>query len=112
VLLADGHVHSEWSWDAERGSMEQTCARAVAVGLPAIAFTEHADYTTWRLLRTGSAAEDNLAKIATPEGLLTPPFGSDAHEPRRIVYRFTDAIAMAEVNGFRPGRDACDYWGR
>ncbi len=27
--------------------MEQTCARAVAMGLPAIAFTEHVDYDDW-----------------------------------------------------------------
>ena len=46
VLPADGHVHSEWSWDAVDGSMERT-APAVAMGLPAVAFTEHADYTPW-----------------------------------------------------------------
>jgi histidinol-phosphatase (PHP family) len=47
MLPADGHVHSEWSWDAEAGSMLATCERAVRVGLPAVAFTEHADYTVW-----------------------------------------------------------------
>lgn len=57
MLPADGHVHSEWSYDAPCGSMYRTCARAAAVGLPAIAFTEHADYTTWTAI----------------EGLLTPP---------------------------------------
>ena len=40
VLPAGGHVHSEWSWDAYVGSMERTCARAVELGLPAVAFTE------------------------------------------------------------------------
>jgi histidinol-phosphatase (PHP family) len=44
---ADRHVHSEWSWDAASGEMMETCARAVALGLPAIAFTEHADFTAW-----------------------------------------------------------------
>ncbi|MFC7757916.1 hypothetical protein ACFQY4_07665 [Catellatospora bangladeshensis] len=39
VLPAAGHVHSEWSWDAYVGSMERTCARAVELGLPAVAFT-------------------------------------------------------------------------
>jgi histidinol-phosphatase (PHP family) len=38
VLPADSHVHTEWSWDAPDGSMERTCARAVEIGLPAIAF--------------------------------------------------------------------------
>ncbi|NUR70902.1 MAG: PHP domain-containing protein [Hamadaea sp.] len=47
MLPTDGHVHSEWSWDAFSGDMEQTCAQAVALGLPAIAFTEHVDHTKW-----------------------------------------------------------------
>ena len=37
-------MHTEWSWDAARGDMQATCARALEIGLPAIAFTEHADY--------------------------------------------------------------------
>ncbi|GLY06947.1 MULTISPECIES: PHP domain-containing protein [Actinoplanes] len=46
---ADSHVHSEWSWDAGRrgADMVGTCARAVEIGLPALAFTEHLDLTTW-----------------------------------------------------------------
>ncbi|MEX0426077.1 PHP domain-containing protein [Nocardioides sp. DS6] len=44
-LPADNHVHSEWSWDTRKGDMEATCARAVALGLPSIAFTEHVDHT-------------------------------------------------------------------
>ena len=47
VLPLDGHVHSEWSWDAFAGDMEATCARAVDLGLPAVAFTEHVDHTRW-----------------------------------------------------------------
>ena len=47
VLPPDGHVHTEWSWDAVAGSMERSCARAVDLGLPSIAFTEHADFTRW-----------------------------------------------------------------
>jgi hypothetical protein len=95
ALPADGHVHSEWSWDATDGSMEQTCARAVAMELPAAAFTEHADYTTWSV-RGGTAVS----------------FGSDAHDPASIAHRFTEAAAMAEAIGFRPGRHICDYWPR
>ncbi|HUC25204.1 MAG TPA: PHP domain-containing protein [Streptosporangiaceae bacterium] len=72
VLPADGHVHSQWSWDAVNGSMEQTCARAVAIGLPAVAFTEHADYTPWTL--SGDAYTDqHLNFLARPDGTLTPP---------------------------------------
>jgi histidinol-phosphatase (PHP family) len=45
-LPPDLHVHTEWSYDAPYGSMERSCARAIEIGLPAIAFTEHADFVT------------------------------------------------------------------
>ena len=45
--VPDRHVHTEWSWDSGRGDMIATCARAVELGLPALAFTEHADFTAW-----------------------------------------------------------------
>jgi histidinol-phosphatase (PHP family) len=48
MLPADNHVHSEFSWDTGvNASMEGACRRAVEVGLPAIAFTEHVDFTGW-----------------------------------------------------------------
>jgi histidinol-phosphatase (PHP family) len=40
----DLHVHTQFSWDAPRGDMEASCRRALEIGLPAIAFTEHADF--------------------------------------------------------------------
>jgi len=56
TLPADGHVHSEWSWDtggpasAAAGRMRRTCDRAVRIGLPAIVFTEHLDLEdAWRV---------------------------------------------------------------
>jgi histidinol-phosphatase (PHP family) len=73
TLPADGHVHSEWSWDALRGSMQDTCARAVELGLPAIAFTEHVDHTAWTVALDTLEPGDLLATLATPAGLLTPP---------------------------------------
>ena len=48
-------MHTEWSWDAARGSMEQSCRRALEIGLPAIAFTEHAD---WALVHKGQHPVD------------------------------------------------------
>ncbi len=42
--IADNHIHSQWSWDASYGSMERSCRRAAELGLPAVAFTEHADW--------------------------------------------------------------------
>lgn len=44
TLPADNHVHTEWSWDAPRGSMARTCRRAIDLGLASVAFTEHADW--------------------------------------------------------------------
>jgi histidinol-phosphatase (PHP family) len=69
----DDHVHSEWSWDTAVGDMEQSCVRAVELGLPAIAFTEHLDHTVWRVALDGPYAMDNLTALADPDGLLTPP---------------------------------------
>jgi histidinol-phosphatase (PHP family) len=43
VLPSDLHTHTEWSPDAPEGSMEGSCRRAVEIGLPAIAFTDHAE---------------------------------------------------------------------
>ncbi|WP_107436279.1 PHP domain-containing protein [Streptomyces hyaluromycini] len=48
-ILGDNHVHTEWSWDAIGGSMVGTREEAVRIGLPAVAFTDHADFTAWTL---------------------------------------------------------------
>ena len=55
------------------GSMEGACSRAVDIGLPAIAFTEHLDHTAWTVAPGELAGSDHLASLVTPEGLLTPP---------------------------------------
>lgn len=55
TLPADTHVHSEFSWDTggpafAAGRMRLACARAVAIGLPAVVFTEHLDFDPrWRI---------------------------------------------------------------
>jgi histidinol-phosphatase (PHP family) len=67
-LPADGHVHSEWSWDAKQGAMEATCARAMEIGLPAVSFTEHVDFTPFR---AGFLAE-NFDDLVT-DGILNAP---------------------------------------
>jgi histidinol-phosphatase (PHP family) len=47
-LPPDNHVHTHWSWDtADSSTMRRACERAVQLGLPAIAFTEHLDFTVW-----------------------------------------------------------------
>jgi histidinol-phosphatase (PHP family) len=71
VLAADGHAHSEWSWDALDGSMERTCAQAVAIGLPVVAFTEHADLTRWTV--KAEDLDERLQGLVATDGALTPP---------------------------------------
>lgn len=74
VLPADGHVHSQWSWDAPGGSMEQTCERAVALGLRAVAFTEHVDFASWIVRPEDLADFPHLKAFVTPgTTTLTPP---------------------------------------
>jgi histidinol-phosphatase (PHP family) len=47
VLPPDNHVHTEWSWDAPaEASMVRGCEQALAAGVPAVAFTDHLDFTT------------------------------------------------------------------
>jgi histidinol-phosphatase (PHP family) len=46
VLPPDNHVHSQWSYDTfGRTSTAAACERAVELGIPAVAFTEHLDFT-------------------------------------------------------------------
>ncbi len=76
TLPLDGHVHSEWSWDASNGSMERSCVRALEVGSPAIAFTEHLDHTVWTVDLDDLEdldADHPVVALSAPDGRLTPP---------------------------------------
>jgi histidinol-phosphatase (PHP family) len=82
VLPADSHVHSEWSWDAEAGSMEATCAEAVRVGLPVVAFTEHLDHTVWSVSPEVSeqAGDPPPGIVLDAEGrVILPPFDVEGY---------------------------------
>lgn len=73
---ADGHVHSEWSWDAHQGSMLLSCEQATRLGLPGIAFTEHLDYTVWTVSQEGLASVPNDHPVSTHSdgaGRVSPP---------------------------------------
>ncbi len=72
-LPTDGHVHTEWSWDARAGSMDDSCRRAVAIGLPAVAFTEHVDHTMWTLEPKGLDEGHWLIAMAQRGGIIVPP---------------------------------------
>ncbi len=46
MLPADNHVHSRWSYDTpDDVTMAGHCDRALALGIPAVAFTEHLEFT-------------------------------------------------------------------
>jgi histidinol-phosphatase (PHP family) len=58
TLPPDSHAHSQFSWDAHFvGDMERACAEAVRIGLPSIAFTEHADFSPAELDTTDPVPE-------------------------------------------------------
>jgi histidinol-phosphatase (PHP family) len=79
VLPADGHVHNEWSYDAPRGSMERTCARAVELGLPAVAFTEHADHTRWTVADGELDGFEHLQALVEDDAVSPPPLDRDGY---------------------------------
>ncbi len=72
ILPADGHVHTQFSWDTVRGDMEGTCARALELGMDAVAFTEHVDHVSWPVLESDLDGHDHL-KAHLQDGLLVPP---------------------------------------
>src|SRR5687767_5404829 len=53
--------------------MERSCVRAIELGLPAIAFTEHLDHTVWTAELDGLDADHPVAALSDPDGRLTPP---------------------------------------
>lgn len=118
MLPADSHVHSQWSWDAIRGSMESTCARAVEIGVPALAFTEHADFTRWHV--PDATELPSGWQVLVSDQVLTPPAldldgyleSLDRCRDRFPSPGFTEAVAMADACGFRPGRTPYDGWVR
>ncbi|GAA0729138.1 PHP domain-containing protein [Dactylosporangium roseum] len=71
MLPADLHTHTEFSWDTATGDMEGSCARAVELGLPAIAFTEHTDFVSWTV--DPAVLPERLTKHLADETRLVPP---------------------------------------
>jgi histidinol-phosphatase (PHP family) len=70
-LPPDLHTHTEFSWDTQTGDMEGSCARAVELGLPAIAFTEHTDFVSWSV--DPASVPERWAAHMSDGGHLTPP---------------------------------------
>ncbi|MEV8512082.1 histidinol-phosphatase HisJ family protein [Dactylosporangium sp. NPDC051484] len=71
-LPADLHTHTQFSWDTANGDMDGSCARAVELGLPAIAFTEHTDFVSWTV--DAALLPERFARhLADPTHLAPPP---------------------------------------
>ncbi len=73
ILPADGHVQTEWSWDTRDGSMERSCARAVELDLPGVAFTEHLDFAEWQIAADDLVGFEHLSAHLDSAATLRPP---------------------------------------
>jgi histidinol-phosphatase (PHP family) len=78
MLPADLHSHTEFSWDTVTGDMEGSCARAVELGLPAIAFTEHTDFISWTV-EPALLPERMSRYVADATRLVPPPLDVDGY---------------------------------
>lgn len=97
-LPPDNHVHSEFSWDASNGSMIASCERALELGLPSIAFTEHADMAAWAIHDERTAADPRIAAGLDEHGCFhAPPLDVDGYfeSIERCRARFPDLRILA-----------------
>ena len=53
--------------------MERMCARAVELGLPAVAFTDHLDLMAWQVELTDFEGFEHFKAFLTSDGALAPP---------------------------------------
>ena len=94
-------MHTEWSWDAPRGSMERSCERALEIGLPAIAFTEHAD---WALVHEGQHPVDIAGYLDAVERCRTKfkglriLTGVELGEPHWFPHETAEILAAAPLD--------------
>ena len=63
MLPSDGHVHSQWSWDAPNGDMEAAAARALQLGVSSVAFTDHVDWTRRNMHGAGARRGDRASVV-------------------------------------------------
>lgn len=103
MLPQDGHVHSQFSWDATAGDMHATCARAVRIGLKSLAFTEHVDLRAWA--RHGTELPDSYRGHVDDHGrFLADPLDIAAYleEVDRCRAAFGDLSILSGVELSEP----------
>jgi len=114
-LPTDGHVHTEWSWDTVTGSMIGSCERALELGLPSVAFTEHADLTPWLIPEPIRPLLPGHFRVRLrPDGVLEPPeldvagYLACVEECRARFpgLRILSGVELSEPHWHRPRADA------
>ena len=114
MLLADGHVHSEWSWDAGQadgdhaGSMFGTCERAAELGVGSIAFTDHLDFTPWEVELEELDGLDSFKVYVTGSTLTPPPLDVDGYleSIERCRTAFPELRILTGIEFGEPHRNA------
>jgi histidinol-phosphatase (PHP family) len=112
-LTGDGHVHSEWSWDTggphsdAAGRMELMCRRAVQIGLPALAFTEHFDFTSWALTPKDQLPDSWGALVSENLVLAPPPLDVEGYleSIERCRHEFSELHVLTGVEFGQPHLD-------
>jgi histidinol-phosphatase (PHP family) len=106
-------VHTEWSWDAVAGSMDGSCARALELGLPSIAFTEHVDRTRWVLPAAAATRADKDNRLGSDGRFDPPPFDVDGYlecvdrcRTRYPDLRILSGVELGEPHWFEPQTEA------
>lgn len=85
--------------------MEASCARALAMGLPAIAFTEHLDFTVWTRVEPAPDAPAKVTDLITEDGTLAPPrLDVDGYLAcvQRCREKFSDLVILTGVEVGEP----------
>lgn len=85
--------------------MEASCAQALAVGLPAIAFTEHLDFTVWTNVEPAPDAPAKVTNLITADGTLAPPqLDVDGYMAcvQRCREKFPDLVILTGVEVGEP----------
>jgi histidinol-phosphatase (PHP family) len=79
--------------------MEGSCQRAIDLGLPSIAFTEHVDHTRWVLTRDAAARAAESDRLATDGRFEPPPLDIEGYLAcvERCRARFPDLRIVSGV---------------
>jgi histidinol-phosphatase (PHP family) len=109
MLPTDNHVHTRWSWDtAASSSMELACGRAVDLGLPGLAFTEHVDFTGWHTGDAGSLCGHTVGPRPHVQPFDVAGYSADLARCREAFpeLRILSGIEAGEPHLFSTGVDA------